>query len=112
MFLPLAALLLTRSLAAKIGHLQQPLAARKPLVSKCLFFIESYSVMSRSSRAQQFKIKVEPPSTLKDHCELIRGLTDKPDTVLESPDNSEQNQGGYFFDFFFEIFLHRALILI
>ena len=34
MFLPLAALLLTRSLAAKIGHLQQPLAARKPLVSK------------------------------------------------------------------------------
>ena len=93
MFLPLAALLLTRSLAAKIGHLQRPLAARKPLVSKCLFFIESYSVVSRSSRAQQFKIKVEPPSTLKDHCELIRGLTDKPDTV-ESPDNSEQNQPG------------------
>ena len=29
-----------------------------------------------------------------------RGLTDKKGTVLESPDNSEQNQGGYFFNFF------------
>ena len=40
-----------------------------------------------------------------------RGLTDKPGTVLESPDNSEQNRGGYFFDFFFEIVLHGALII-
>ena len=34
MFLPPAALLLTRSLAAKIGHLQRPLAAGKPFESK------------------------------------------------------------------------------
>ena len=32
------------------------------------------------------------PSTLKTHCEPKRCLTDKPDTVLECPDNSEQNQ--------------------
>ena len=46
--------------------------------------------MSRPTRAQQYKILVEPPSTLKTHCELMRRLTDKPDTVQESSDNSEQ----------------------
>ena len=68
--------------------------------------------MSRSGRAHQFKIKVEPPSTLKDHCELIRGLTGKPDTVLESRDNSEQNQRGYFFDFFLKFFCTGPLKIL
>ena len=58
------------------------------------FFIESYSVVSRSSRAHEFKIKVEPLSTLKNDCDLKTRLTDKPDAVLESPENSEQNQAG------------------
>ena len=69
-----------------------------------LFFNDSYSVVSRSSRAKQYKILVERPSTLKNHCELKSGLTDKPDTVLESSDDSEQNQWGWFFDIFGKIF--------
>ena len=69
-----------------------------------MFFTDSYSVVSRSSRAKQYKILVERPSTLKNHCELKSGLTDKPDTVLESSDDSEQNQWGWFFDFFEKIF--------
>ena len=54
---------------------------------------------------------MERPSTLKNHCELKTCLTDKPDTVLKSPDNSEQNQWEWLFDFFFFnfFFLHRAL---
>ena len=47
---------------------------------------------------------MERPSTLKNHCELKSGLTDKPDTVLESSDDSEPNQWGWFFDFFGKIF--------
>ena len=50
--------------------------------------------MHRRGRAQQYEILVEPMTTLKNHCELKRRLTDKPDTVLESSDNFEQNQGG------------------
>ena len=34
----------------------------------------------------------------------MRRLTDKPDTVQESSDNSEQNQGGWIFDYFLKIF--------
>ena len=71
---------------------------------KFLFFIDSYSVVSRWSRAQQYKILVEPPSTLKHHCELKTSLTDKPDTVLKSSDSSEQNQWGWFFDFSLKFF--------
>ena len=60
--------------------------------------------MSRYSRAQEYEILVEPRSTLKNHCELKTSLTDKPDTVFKSPDNSEPNQWGWFFDFFSKIF--------
>ena len=52
---------------------------------------------------------MERPSTLKNHCELKSGLTDKPDTVLESLDDFEQDEWGWFFDFFEKKFLHRAL---
>ena len=44
---------------------------------------------------------MEPLSTSKNHCELKRSLTDKPDTDLESSDNSEQNQPGWISDVFF-----------
>ena len=59
-----------------------------------LLFIDRNSALSRSRRAQQYKILVEPLTTLKNHCELMRRLTDKPDIVLKSSDNSEQNLGG------------------
>ena len=42
---------------------------------------------------------MEPPTTLENHCEYKRRLTDKPDTVLVSL-NFEQNQGAANFCFF------------
>ena len=63
-----------------------------------LFYLKLYRdsncELSRPTRAEQYKILVEPASTLKTHCEHMRRLTDKPDTVQEFSDNSEQNQGG------------------
>ena len=69
-----------------------------------LSFLPIVFVFSRSSRTKQYKILVERPSTFKNHCELKSGLTDKPDIVLESSDDSEQNQWGWFFDFFGKFF--------
>ena len=57
-------------------------------------------MVCRSSRVQQYEILVKPLSTLKNHCEIKTCLADKPDTVLKSPDNSEQNKWGWFFDSF------------
>ena len=76
----------------------------KQIMSLYWYFIDNHSVVSRSSRAQQYAISVKLPSTLKNHCELKTCLTDKPDTVLESLENSEQNRWGWFFDFFVKIF--------
>ena len=76
----------------------------KKIMSLYWYFIDNHSVVSRSSRAQQYAISVKLPSTLKNHCELKTCLTDKPDTVLESSENSEQNKWGWFFDFFVKIF--------
>ena len=59
-----------------------------------LLFIDSDNALSRSHRAQQYMILVKCMATLKNHCELEGRLTDKPDIVLESSDNFEQNQGG------------------
>ena len=50
------------------------------------------------------------PSTLKNHCELNTCLTDKPDTVLESSDDSKQDEWGGFSIFFGKFFCTGPLI--
>ena len=48
--------------------------------------------LSRSIRAHRYEISVDHSSTLKNNSHSVRRLIDKPDIILESLDNSEQNQ--------------------
>ena len=56
---------------------------------------------STQYRAQQYEISLEVASTLKNNSHPHRRLTDMLDTFLESSDNAQQNQQGWFFNFFF-----------
>ena len=68
--------------------------------------------LSRSNKAHKYEVSMHPFSLKKSH--FGRRLTDKPNMILEFPNNFEQNQNSWildFFDFFLGWARHIRIIL-